>query len=92
VFVLVSDLVDIASVSANNLLSEGSNSWVGRIGPLDHLNEVSVNPPVGSLLPHKVNALDQSLQQWMHSPDDADIIALWTHALVYVRTVHNENF
>jgi len=80
------------SQRANNLLSEGSNSWVGRIGPPDHLNEVFVNPPVGSLLPCEVNALDHSLQQWMHSPDDADIIALWTYALVYVQTMHNVNF
>jgi hypothetical protein len=80
------------SQRANNPLSEGSDSWVGRVGPPDHLNEVSVNPPVGPLLLHEVDALDQLLQQWMHSPDDADIITLWTHALVYVRVINNNVF
>lgn len=80
------------SQRANNLLSEGSDSWVGRVGPPDHLNEVSVNPPVESLLPYEVDALDQSLWQWMHSPDDADIITIWTHALVCARAMRNEFF
>ena len=66
----------LTSQRVNNPISEGSDSWVGRVGPLDHLNEVSVNPPVGPLLLHEVDALDQLLQQWMHSPDDSNIITL----------------
>ena len=80
------------SQRANNPLSEESDSWVGRVGPPDHLNEVSINPPVGPLLLHEVDVLNQLLQQWMHSPDDADIITLWTHALVYVRIISNNVF
>ena len=62
----------------NNPLSEGLDTWVGQVGPPDHLNEVCVNHPVQPLLLHEVDALDQLLQQWVHSPDDANIITLWT--------------
>ena len=82
----------LRSQRANNHMSEGWNSWIGHIGPPNNLNEVSVNPPVGSLLPHEVIALDQTLQTWMGSPNDTDIIALWTHALVYVQAMYNQYF
>lgn len=64
------------SQRVNNSLSEESNSWVGQVGLPNHLNEVSANPPIGSLSQQKVQALDLSLHQWMHSPNDADIITV----------------
>ena len=80
------------SQRVKNLLSKGLDSWVGQVGPPDHLNEVSIDPPVGPLLLHKVDALDQLVQQWVHHPDDTDIITLWTHALVYVWIISSNIF
>jgi hypothetical protein len=77
---------------ANNPISEGWNSWIGRAGPPDNLNEVSVDPPVGFLSPGEVDAMDQALETWMHSPVDGDIIALWTHALAYVQLMRSNLF
>lgn len=34
-----------ASHAANNPLSEGWTSWIGRTGPPEHLNEVSLESP-----------------------------------------------
>jgi hypothetical protein len=56
------------------------------------VNEASVDPPSGPLLPHQVEALDHSLQPWMdrmESPSDADIITLWVTALGYARVMNN---
>ena len=35
----------LRSQTANNSQGEGWTSWVGQTGPLQHLNEVSVEPP-----------------------------------------------
>lgn len=80
------------SQRGNNPTSEGWNSWIGHVGPPDHLNEVSVDPPVSSLFPGEVDALDRVLETWMHSPVDGDIIALWTRGLAYVRLMHSNLF
>ena len=80
------------SQRGNNSTSEGWNSWIGHVGPPDHLNEVSVDPPVSSLFPGEVDALDQVLETWMHTPVDGDIIALWTHGLAYVQLMHSNLF
>jgi len=50
------------SQQANNPISEGWNSWVGHVGPPDNLNEVSVDPPVGSLFPGEVDTLNAALE------------------------------
>jgi hypothetical protein len=82
----------LRSHRGNNPTSEGWNSWIGHVGPPSHLNEVSIDPPVGFLLPGEVDVLDQASETWMHSPVDGDIIALWTHGLAYVRFMHSNLF
>jgi hypothetical protein len=78
----------------NNPTSEGWSSWVGQIGPPEQLNLVHVDPPIGLLQPSEVAALDETLQPWLQGSvsDDEEIIALWTHALAYVRTMHYHIF
>lgn len=82
------------SQRANNPTGEGWNSWVGQVGAPEHLNSVNVDPPVGSLQPHEVVALDETLQQWMEcsSSDEAQIITLWTYGLSYVRIMYPHIF
>jgi len=84
----------LRSQRANNPTNEGWNSWVGRIGPPEHLNMVHVDPPIGSLQPSDVAALDETLQPWIQgsTSDDEEIIALWTHALAYAQTMYNHIF
>src|ERR1700737_5335553 len=67
----------------NNPANEGGSSWLGQSGPPQHLNEVSVDPPSTILEPPELEALHESLLPWLDSPNDTDIIALWTHALGY---------
>ena len=75
-------------------MGEGWNSWVRQLGPPEHLNSVNVDPPVGSLQPHEVVVLDETLQQWMQSSasDEAQIITLWTYGLSYVQIMYNHLF
>jgi hypothetical protein len=76
----------------NNSVAEGWTSWVGRVGPPDHLNEVSVDPPSGPFLAHQVEALDHGLQPFTErlvNLTDADIIGLWTTALGYSRVMND---
>jgi hypothetical protein len=72
----------------NNLQQEGWTSWVGRVGPPEHLNHVSVEPPAGGLLPHEVAILDQTLQAWMHGIRDCQVMTLWTQALAATQVIH----
>jgi len=64
----------------------------GRTGPPQELNEVSVEPPSGSLLPHEIDLLNQTLQLWMHGMEDSDVIALWAHALGNARAINGRLF
>jgi hypothetical protein len=84
----------LRSQRANNPTSEGWSSWVGRIGPPKQLNAVHVYPPIDSLQPSEVDALDETLRPWLQgsASDDAEIIALWTHALAYAQTMHYHIF
>ena len=60
------------------------------VGVYGHRYQVGLGTvEVGPLLLHEVDVL---LQQWVHSPDDADIITLWTHALVYVWIICSDVF
>lgn len=76
----------------NNLQEEGWSSWVGTTGPPQQLNEVSVEPPSDSILPHEVGLLDQTLQPLMHGMDDDGIITLWAHALANARIIASHLF
>jgi hypothetical protein len=82
----------LQSQRSNNSASEGGSSWIGQSGPPEHLNEVSVNPPSTVLEPPELSVLHDALLPWLDSPDDADIIALWTNALGLVRVTHNNLF
>ncbi|KAI0057690.1 hypothetical protein BV25DRAFT_1872356 [Artomyces pyxidatus] len=79
----------IASQQANNPLTEGSTSWVGRIGPPDHLNSIIVDPPAD---PDNAAAVLQQLHHfllpWSDAADDESLIALWVHGLTFMRMVY----
>ena len=89
---MVEGLHDEQVLNSQRANNERWDSWIGQVGSPDHLNEVFVNPPVGPLLLHKVDVLDQLVQQWVHSPDDTNIITLWTHALVHVWIISSNIF
>lgn len=82
----------LQSQRQNNSGNEGWSSWVGHVGPPEHLNEVSVDPPSDSLQTSQVEILDQALQPWyerMEHPDDSDIVALWITALAFSMQMNN---
>lgn len=79
----------LQSRGTNNPGHEGATSWIGRVGPPDHLNKVMLQPPSGSLSDAEVGRLDEALLGLPQSPDEADIITLWLHAYGHVRGVCN---
>ncbi|KAJ7164370.1 hypothetical protein C8R46DRAFT_1163782 [Mycena filopes] len=76
----------------NNPTTEGSSSWVGRVGPPPDLSEVIVDPPAGTLSGDEVDGLRVAVADLMGSADEGDIIVLWTQALDYVRVLSPHAF
>lgn len=75
-----------------NYSNEGSSSWLGRRGPPPELSEVVVDPPSGSLTPDQVVSLDRQLERYVRSPQEADVVPLWTNALAIARSMHSALF
>jgi hypothetical protein len=73
----------------NNSAGEEWTSWVGRVGPPEHLNEVAVDPPLRPLTEAQIEALDQALGPWPERPTDEFMTSRWRTALAYARTFNN---
>ncbi|KAJ7735629.1 hypothetical protein DFH07DRAFT_870733 [Mycena maculata] len=71
------------SQRGNNLTSEGSSSWVGRVGPPPDLSTLSDEEVVG---------LGSTFAGLIGSADDADVISLWVNALAYVHVLRPNVF
>ncbi|KAF8883861.1 hypothetical protein BD779DRAFT_1443628 [Infundibulicybe gibba] len=76
---------------ANNIQQEGATSWVGRIGPPEHLNEVQVQPPDSPLQPQEIGGLGRVAEPWAGQADSENVIAMWVNVLAYVRTTHSQH-
>ncbi|KAJ7302633.1 hypothetical protein DFH08DRAFT_918887 [Mycena albidolilacea] len=70
----------LQSQAQNNLMGEGSSSWVGWTGPPPDLSQVAVQPPTGTLTEEEVTKLYSSFSHLFGSAEDPDIISLWTQA------------
>lgn len=80
----------LRSQQTNNSSEVGWSSWVGQVGPPEHLNEVSVQPPSEPLIIDEIEALEQVLPPWSDRPGNDEIIIRWTTALGYVQTRYNQ--
>ncbi|KAJ7715589.1 hypothetical protein B0H16DRAFT_1434850 [Mycena metata] len=76
----------------NNVAEMGWTSWLGRIGPPEHLNEVPVESPEGPLHLDQVAALEAVIGQWRGLAANSDIIHLWSIALAFCCTLNNTAF
>ncbi|KAJ7482725.1 hypothetical protein FB451DRAFT_1338260 [Mycena latifolia] len=76
----------------NNPVDEGSTSWIGRRGPPDSLNEISVESPDGLFLRAELEILDASLLGLSGAVQDADVAHLWMEALIVARSMHGDAF
>jgi len=80
------------SQQMNNTDAEGWTSWVGQVGPPANLSQVSVKSPTGPMHEAEVQILLGNLQTWIGSPNDSDIVSLWTYGLAYARLVYPRLF
>ncbi|KAJ7035371.1 hypothetical protein C8F04DRAFT_1000864 [Mycena alexandri] len=75
----------------SNAEETGWTSWLGRVGPPEHLNEVPVESPQGPFYPDQVAALEAVIAEWCGLAADSDI-HLWNIALAFCRTLNNTAF
>ncbi|KAJ7504931.1 hypothetical protein B0H11DRAFT_1709235 [Mycena galericulata] len=78
----------LQSQRSNNGSESGWTSWLGRIGPPEHLKEVPVEPPQGPFGPQELEALDNAISVWRGLASDSDVVALWINALACCRTLN----
>ncbi|KAJ7030765.1 hypothetical protein C8F04DRAFT_961080 [Mycena alexandri] len=76
----------------NNAEETGWTSWLGRVGPPEHLNEVPVESPQCPFYPDQGAALEAVIAEWRGLAADSDIIHLWNIALAFCRTLNNTAF
>ncbi|KAF8179965.1 hypothetical protein K438DRAFT_1603384 [Mycena galopus ATCC 62051] len=82
----------LESREENNDVNEGSTSWLGRRGPPEHLNEITVDPPTGPFSEAEMQILKATLQPFAGAVSDADVAVLWTEGLVAARRMRNDLF
>lgn len=82
----------LRSQQTNNSDNEGWTSWVGEVGPPPNLGGVVLNPPPGPMSDAEVQFLLDNLQPWIGSPDNADIMTLWSTGLAYAHSMHPDLF
>lgn len=75
-----------------NYNHEGSSSWLAGRGPPPDLNEVVVEPPLGSLTPQQLAILDQQMQGFVRQPQEAEVTLLWINALAGARAMEPSLF
>ncbi|KAJ3749811.1 hypothetical protein EV360DRAFT_97725 [Lentinula raphanica] len=79
----------LQSLRRNYAHEQGSNTWLGRSGPPEHLNEVRVDPPSGLMMAHEIQALDDILLTIPRRSNDIDLITnIWRTALVFTCSVY----
>ncbi|KAJ7579380.1 hypothetical protein C8J56DRAFT_796201 [Mycena floridula] len=82
----------LRSQSTNNQDSEAATSWVGHIGPPQHLSEVVVDVPETIVEDIYLDGLDGAVSQFIGFTDDESIISAWITGLNYCRTVYGDRF
>jgi hypothetical protein len=76
----------------NNPIDEEFTSWLGRVGPPQNLNEVSVEPPTGPFSAAEMQVLEDALGHLAGAVTEVDVAALWTQGLAAARHLHRDLF
>ncbi|KAJ3816144.1 hypothetical protein F5880DRAFT_1494570, partial [Lentinula raphanica] len=82
----------LQSLRRNYAHEQGSNTWLGQLGPPQQLNEVRVNPPTGLMTPEDIQELHVLLTPIPRSVTEIDAVTLWRTALVYARILYPSDF
>jgi hypothetical protein len=85
------DIRLLQSQQQNNDPQEGGLSWIGRVGPPPHLNEVLVESPSVQLPVSVVELLEDYLQQQTGNAP-LDLIQTWVYSLIFMRSVYGDDF
>ncbi|KAF7342953.1 hypothetical protein MVEN_01725300 [Mycena venus] len=82
----------LVSHQENNNINEGSTSWLGRRGPPEHLNEITVDPPTGPFSEAEMEVLDATLLPFAGAVTDEDGAILWLEGLATARRMWSDLF
>ncbi|KAF8058660.1 hypothetical protein FPV67DRAFT_1428128 [Lyophyllum atratum] len=82
----------LQSREANNPRNEDSGSWLGRVGPPEHLNEVPLHAPQDVFTPEELRYIDQTLLPRAGAVQDLDASMLWTEGLALAKNMYPDLF
>jgi len=82
----------LQSQEANNPTNEESGSWLGRVGPPEHLNEVPVYAPDSIFTVQEIEELQRILMQLDGMIVDFNQSHSWIYALAFARRQYPNEF
>lgn len=82
----------LESARQNGRSDTNTTSWIGRVGPPDHLNEVSLFSPDAPSIDDSA-IFDTTLTAWITAQgQNTSIPSIWNYGLALARTVYGNNF
>ncbi|KAJ3817840.1 hypothetical protein F5880DRAFT_1492290 [Lentinula raphanica] len=82
----------LESLRHNYAHEENTNTWLGQHGPPPILNEVQVDPPVGTMTIEEIQVLDSLLQPISRDSSTDAVANLWCTALAHARAQYPNSF
>jgi hypothetical protein len=83
----------LQSLRENAPAQEEATSWIGQMGPPEHLNEVLLDAPDVDVPADQLQLFQNSLEQWMGvAGDNATAESLWVYGLALARQIYGSNF
>ena len=83
----------VRSVQTSAPQNDGAASWIGRTGPPDNLNEVSLfSPTAPGTDSDDFTGFDTAMALWMETAGDTSISAIWVYGLALARNIYGNVF
>jgi hypothetical protein len=83
----------LESARQNGQTDANTTSWIGRVGPPDNLNEVSLHPPDAPSVDNSFSNFHASMTAWIAAQDQTPTISLiWIHGLALAHSIYGSIF
>ncbi|KAJ3744567.1 hypothetical protein EV360DRAFT_57549 [Lentinula raphanica] len=83
----------LQSLRQNYAHEHERNTWLGQHGPPENLNEVQVEPPLGTMTTAEAQLMTEVLRSVTRTEsEEVNVVNLWRAALVFARTIHPDAF
>ena len=83
----------LESAQQNGRSDTNTTSWIGRVGPPDNLNEVSLSPPDAPSIVNSSAIFDATLTDWITAQgQNTSISSIWIYGLALAHTTYGNIF